>query len=289
MRFHHPSVTPPPFLAIVIWFAIWLLAPLAQAQASRPDTPRSDYPHDIRRIIERGELIVAMPNTDTPPFFFFKDGEMQGVDAELARGLAQALKVKIRFNRSAKSFNEVINVVARGEADVAICKLSRTLTRARTTLFSDPYLVLRHVLLLNRMRFAELSKGQEPASVIRQFRGSIGIIANSSYADFARQDFPLAKIVEFPGWQEVVSALKRGELDAAYRDEFEIKYLLKKDPRSSLLLRTVTLTDTEDSLGIAVAAGNYQLLGLTNLYLAQRPQKLNVEKILKLIDSPSYE
>ncbi len=270
-------------LALLAW--LLLLPFAAQAQTAQTDAATVPLAPDIRRIVARGELVVAMPRTDTPPFFYMKDGEMQGIDAELARGLAQELKVKLRFERSAASFNEVVDVVARGEADAAICKLSRTLNRARTVRYSEPYLTLRHVLALNRVRFAELAKGRDLPAVIRRFEGSVGVIAKSSYADFAQHNFPLAKIVEYPDWDTVVEALKRGEVIAAYRDEFEIKRLLKTDPRTSLHLRTVTLTDTQDSLGIAVAHDSHQLLGLINLYLAQRTEKLNVDHLLKRVES----
>ena len=266
-----------------LWALIWPF--VAQAQTSKPSSRPVEFPPDIRRIVERGELIVAMPSVDAPPFFYLKDGKMQGIDADLARGLARELNVKVRFNRAATSFNEVVDVVARGEADLAICKLSRTVSRAKTIRYSEPYLTLHHVLALNRVRFAELSKGRDLPTVIRHFEGSIGVIADSSYADFAQRNFPRARIVGFPGWDEVIAALKRGEVDAAYRDEFEIKRLLKTDPRTSLLLRTVTLTDTEDSLGIAVGHNSLQLLGLVNLYLAQRPEKLSVDKLLNQIEA----
>lgn len=241
---------------------------------------------DIRRIIERGELIVAMPKADSAPFFYVKDGQIQGIDVELAQGLANELQVRLRINRDAASFNDVVAVIARGEADVAICKLSRTIGRAKSIRFSDPYLKLRHMLAVNRIRFAALSKERDLPSVVRHFEGTIGVIASSSYVDFARRNFPKAKIVELPSWNDLVSALKKGEVDAAYRDEFEVKRLFKSNPSSSLVLRAVTLTDTQDSLAAAVHQDAHQLLALINLYLAQRPEALTIDSVLKQVEAP---
>lgn len=273
-------------LTLFVVLAGLLLWPFcAQAQTGKPDSAQQPLPPDIRRIVERGELVVALPRLDSPPFFYTKDGAMQGLDIDLAQGLARELKVSLRFDRSAANFNEVVDVIANKGADVAICKLSRTLTRAQRIRYSEPYLSLRHVLALNRVRLAEISKGRDLAAVIRHFEASIGVIANTSYVEFAHHNFPAAKIVEFADWDSAVAALKRGSVVALYRDEFEIKRLLKTDPRTSLVLRTVTLTDTQDSLGIAVAHDSHQLLGLINLYLAQRPEKLSVKDILKLIEA----
>lgn len=245
---------------------------------------RAAVPMDIQRIKARGALIVALPSFDAPPFFYSEGTTLRGLDIELAQGLAEALDVPLRFDRRAPTFNAVIDEIAKGEADVAVCKLSRTLARATRIRFSAPYLTFHHALAINRLRFADLAHGRELAAVIRHFTGSIGVIEQSSFADFAALNFPKAKLVRFRDWNAVVGALKRGDITAAYRDEFEINCLLKSDPRMALTLRSVTLTDTEDSLGIAVAPGDHQLLALIDLYLSQRTDKLTIDKVMKRFD-----
>jgi len=236
---------------------------------------------DIARIVARGELVVAMLATDTPPFFYEKQGEMMGIEVEMARDLARELQVRLRITRQARNFNDVVEVIARQEADLGISKLSRTLARAQTIRFSDPYLRLNHALVLNRLRFARLALDQPVQNVIRKFSGSIGVIANSSFANYAERNFPNAKIRPYAGWNEVVAAVRNGDVDGAYRDEFEIKHLLGSDPTASLTLRTVSFKDLEDTLGIAVGVGDPVLLAFVNQYLQQRADKLDIEKVLK--------
>ena len=71
---------------------------------------------------------------------------------------------------------------------------------------------------------------------------------------------------------------------SAYRDEFEVKRLLRADPSLSLVLRTVTLKDIEDTLGIGVAISDTTLLAYVNLFLAQRSDKLDIDKVLQALD-----
>jgi polar amino acid transport system substrate-binding protein len=72
---------------------------------------------DIKAILDRGELIVAMTEGDQPPFYYVgPDGQLAGLDATLARDIASRLGVKVSFNRSPKSFNEVVELVAQGGA-----------------------------------------------------------------------------------------------------------------------------------------------------------------------------
>lgn len=240
---------------------------------------------DIARIVTRGELVVAMLKVDTPPFFFFDDaGQWTGLEVGLAQSLAKELGVKLRFNREAGTFNAVVDLLANGQADLAISKLSRTLARTQTIAFSDAYLTLNHSLILNRVKFAQISHGRPLPEVIRNFNGSIGVIAKSSFADYARTNFPHAKVQEFPTWNEVLVALHKGEIVSAYRDEFEVKRVLKADPTVSLVLRTVTLKDLEDTLGIGVAVTDTTLLAYVNQFLAQRTEKLDIQKVLQALE-----
>lgn len=239
---------------------------------------------DIARIINRGELVVAMLGVDTPPFFYLKNGELVGLEVDLAKSIAKELKVKVRFDRSAKTFNQVIDVIARQEADIAISKLSRTLARAQMISFTDPYLRLNHAFILNRVKFAELARDRPLPVVVREFKGSIGVIAKSSFSDYASKNFQSAEIREFPSWDGVLKALERGEVMAAYRDEFEIKRILKSNPTASLTLRTVTFKDLEDTLGIAVGIQDPTLLAFVNQFLTDNTEKLTIDKVLKALD-----
>jgi ABC-type amino acid transport substrate-binding protein len=264
--------------------------PVNAAGAATKATPTplaaaSPLAPDISRIKQRGELVVAMLATDTPPFFFERNGELVGLEVDLAKSIAKALNVEIRFNREAKSFNEVVDLVAQRRADLGISKLSRTLARAQIVHFSQPYLTLNHALVINRVAFARLASNMRVEDVIREFNGSLGVIARSSFVDFAKLNFPKAKVTEYPNWKELLKAVNTGEVMAAYRDEFEIKRLLKETPSAALTLRTVTLKDLDDTLGIAVGINDPTLLSFVNQMLSQQREKLDIQKVLNALET----
>ena len=58
---------------------------------------------ELARIINRGVLIVALHEKDTPPFFYEKDGVLVGFDIELVQRIGDQLKVPLQFDRSAKT------------------------------------------------------------------------------------------------------------------------------------------------------------------------------------------
>lgn len=110
-------------------------------------------PPDVQRILDRGKLVVALLDQDNPPFFRADAADqLTGLDIDLARAIADQLGVEVEFNRSAKTFDSVIKTVYNAQADLAISKLSRTLSRAKSIRFSSPYLKMRQGLLVNRRK-----------------------------------------------------------------------------------------------------------------------------------------
>lgn len=262
---------------------IQLCSTQVASTAAAPKTTIEGYPPDIKRILNRGEIIVAMLDADSPPFFFRKDGgeEIYGLDIELAHGIAEKLGVKLKFNRAAKTFNEVVDIIARGEADVAVSKLSRTLVRAQKVLFSEPYIIFHHGLLINRLRMAQISHGQNPKAFVQNLEGKIGVIAASSYVGYAKQKFPRAEIVEYKNWLDIITAVLDGDILAAYRDELEIKKAAYGSPEAALKVQTAVLTDTEDAIAMAVNWQDSHLLYWINEYIRSLNLQLNADKLLR--------
>ncbi len=230
-------------------------------------SPRTEMPPDIQRILDRGKLIVALLGTDNPPFFMDGDTTPAGLDIKIAQGLAEALDVDLEFNRSAETFNEVVDQVYQLKADIAISKLSRTLSRAKRVRFSRPYVTMRQGLLVNRLQLAQQTQGNQVIEAIRNFNGDVGVIQGSSYVGFIKQKFPKATIREYPTWDDIVDAVVNGDIQAAYRDELEVKKIILKNPDSALRLQTIALTDTQDQIAMALPWDSEHLQDFVNQYL----------------------
>ena len=235
---------------------------------------------DMAEIKASGKLIVAIPDQRNPPFFFEDQGELKGLDIDLSKSIGQALGVEVEFNREGKSFNDAVKLVATDKADISAAKISRTLARSQTVLFSAPYITLPHAMLVNRLRFAQIAGGKSIAEVMQNYSDTIGVIANSSFVGFAKTNFPKAKIVEFATWDDVVEAVAKGVVTTAYRDAFEVKRIFKIKPDLVLTVRSVIIEDIKDTIGIAVNDKNYLLLNFLNLFLEQKNIKYTSEQIL---------
>lgn len=239
------------------------------------------YSPEIQRILDNKKLVVGMGKFESPPFFATSGDIPVGQEVEFARRLANALGVELVIRRDATTFNEVVDTVDRNDVDIAISKISITYPRALRFKFSDPYLILRHALAFNRAELAKMLNGRDLANELRNWSGEIGVIEKSSFASFARSRFPNSKVREMPNWPALVDAVIKGEVLCAYRDELEIKRIARVRPESSLVLRTVTLTDTRDSLGMVLNRDATQLQQVANLFIANQPLKLSVDGLLE--------
>ena len=133
-----------------------------------------------------------------------------------------------------------------------------------------------------KTNLAQKSQGQDLGDYIRNFDGNLGVIENSSFATFAKLRFPKANVVTFKTWGEVVDATIAGKIDAAYRDEFEVRRIAEDRPETSISLRTVTIADARDAIAVAVPWNAPRLLAMVNQVIDDRPTELNADDVIAL-------
>jgi ABC-type amino acid transport substrate-binding protein len=251
--------------------ALILLLALVPPATAQEDLSR--YPPDIRRIKERGTLIVGMYHKDVVPFMFHdSQGNFIGHEVQLAKDMAEALGVEVTFDRSPQTFNEIVDLVAAEKADLAISLISRTLIRAQKVAFSDPYITLKPNLLMNRLTVSKFAVDlEDPVESLRSLEVRIAEKKGTSYVNIARNLFPRAEVIEYPEWDDAMTAVFRGEADAALRDEIGVKNYIGSFPEQSIQLQMITLEDEKyaDPLAVAVPGGSLQLLQWVNLFLKQ--------------------
>jgi len=237
---------------------------------------------DMQRIMNRGRITVALVNTDRYPFFFTakKGGQLTGFDIDLARDIASRLGVRVEFNRKAKTFDEVIDIVARKEADLGISNLTATLNRAKRVHFTKPYLMIKNYLLVNRKSLARY-RGLSIGEMANQ-RG-IRILAEegSSYVDFASRLFPLARIIVYKDRERAIQAVLKNEVFALYESEDYATTLFKNTPELYLYLDYLVINDIKDPIAIAVHWENLHLLAWLDLYLKTERSNTTLEDIFK--------
>jgi len=237
-------------------------------------------PTDIAAIKKANVLVVAMTKKDVPPFFSGEGDDIRGLDVEIARRIGVLLGVPVQFRRDAESFAEVVEQVRDGKADIAVSKLSVTGPRLQVVRFSDPYVKLRQSLIVNRLWLSQHSQGKETYQVIRDFNGKISFVKNSSYDTFARINFPNATFLPEEKWDVIIDKVTRGDIAAAYRDEFEIKKIAFEKPDAAISTKTIAIADSSDYIAVAVNPKSIQLLSIVNYVIKNEYNNIDTKKLM---------
>jgi ABC-type amino acid transport substrate-binding protein len=274
----------PRIVAIVLLLFPCLLSAsnaLAQTAAASPTAIGAGGVRDISSIVADGVLRVAISRFDIPPFHRRRaNGTIEGKEAELAYQIGKALSVKVTFVDDAATFDEVIQLVADGRADIGLNELPQNYAAAKSVRFSAPYMTLRHALLYDRTMVAREANGGPPEDVLREFPGKIGIVAASPFVSFADQNFPWALITEYHSWDDAILGLRNHEVDALYNNEFEIRRALQDNPALHVPYGAAVMKDKLAFLTIAICDSCGRLQEFINYFIAQNRVAFSIDALL---------
>lgn len=245
----------------------------------------AEIPADIKKIISRGKIIVAVNSIDYPPFFYqTKDKKFEGFDIEMAEDIAKHLGVNIEYNRSASTFIDVVKLVENEQADIAISAISGTLSRGLNVRFSDPYLTPNQCLILNRILEVKISNHTEIDPTLLK----IAILNNASYEEFAKQNnnyfdssFKNLSIVKYDSLDQAIKDVIEGKVLGLYVDEIFANNIIKNQKLAHIYVRKKIVTDAIDPISIALNWKSPNLTYWINLYI-KRMKNNGKEKFLTL-------
>jgi polar amino acid transport system substrate-binding protein len=261
---------------------VWIAALLACLTASLPSqaAAQSASSRDLKTIVESGVLRVALTRFNLPAFHWRSEGAIVGPEAELAKQIARALGINVEFLDRAPSFDGVVDEVALGRAEIGISKLSQTYYRLARVRFSEPYITLRHALLFERAAVGKSSGSRPPEEALRQFSGRIGVIRGSAYVDFGRRNFPTAQVVEMANWNTAIEELVARRVNALYRDEFEIRRVLRTRPTLNVHFGAAIITDQNAYLSVAICDSCSKLQEFINYHITQTKGTFTLKGLL---------
>lgn len=207
----------------------------------------------LSKVEEKGTLVVAL-NPEFAPFEFktLVDGKdtLVGADIELAKAIGEELGVDVEF--STMSFDNVLNSVQNGKADIAISGISATEERAKVYDFSVPYYTSTNKLIINKVNAEKYTDLESLATA------TIGTQKGSIQEQIATEQFSTGTILSLTSNGELVNELKSQKLDALIFEEPIAKaYVAKND---DLMILDVEITSNySDAYAIALPKGSTAL------------------------------
>ena len=239
--------------ALIIFFSILSLV-LPDAHAG-----------EIDRIRNKGEIMVSV-NKGYPPFCIVGKDGITGLDVELARIIADHLGVKVKFIMPDLYKDQIPNLLA-GESDIIIAAMTRTVDRGLQVAFTEPYFEISQAALVERDMVEPLANSYFDLVDIKGIR--IGVKANTTIENFARELFPAEAIKTFPDHPEAVEALVKGEVDATVHDSPFVQMWAQTHPDLSKRIKPLLAPVTKEYYGFAIRKGDPDFLNWLNLLITQ--------------------
>ncbi len=198
--------------------------------------------------VQSGKLTAC---TDVPyaPFEFEENGAFDGIDIELVRAVAGRLSLEPDFKDV--DFDSIFTALNAGQCDIVASSVSITEERLKTLDFSAGYFTINQSLLVR--------KGDEATyGDLDKLKGrTIGVQSETTGADYARANAEGSTIREFTGADDLFSALKAGQVDAALQD-LPVNAYHAQTSGDSVVAKTFTEAEQEQ-YGFAMKKGSTAL------------------------------
>lgn len=200
--------------------AMWL-APQGPAVGEQ----LASAPALLDQIVQRGVLRVGTTG-DYKPFTYLDPatGRFEGLDIEQARGIADALGVKLDIVQT--SWPQLATDFSAGKFDMAIGGVSITLDRAKKGYFSIPY------LREGKTPIARCADRDKYSTIADIDRPEVRVVVNPGGTNerFARANLKTAPLRVFPDNRAIFEEIAQGRADVMMTDASETRYQSKLHP-----------------------------------------------------------
>lgn len=148
-----------------------------------------------------------------PPLAFKKNGQLEGIEVDFAGRLGKALGrevvlVETPWDDLSKALLEDKTI------DVVMSGTSITEKRKEKVDFTEPYMSIGQMVLLRNSDYPRLHN----AAGLNKATLRIGFTSNTTSEQYARANYPNAKLVGFPDTDAGVAALRDKKIDAFIAD-----------------------------------------------------------------------
>jgi polar amino acid transport system substrate-binding protein len=210
--------------------------------------------------------------TDYPPLAFEREGELVGIEAELAVKLGQALGRRVRFH--AVERKALIPALERGEVDVLMAGMSVTPERSTRVRFIEPYAEVGQMALMRRDALGWL--GGEIG--LRRSGSRVGFVRGTTGEVYVRGQLPGAIPVALETLEEGERALRAGEVDYLVHDA-PTAWRLGMDPNDRELIGLFEPL-TDEALAWAVRKDDEALGDRLDALVSEWKERGEIEAIL---------
>lgn len=210
--------------------------------------------------------LVMVTEAGFAPYEYYENGEVVGVDVDIAREIAKYLGKTLVVKDIA--FDSIINEVKTGKADFGAAGISYSENRAKNVDFSINYAVSKQVVIVNNN--SSITNVNEIGN--KKIAVQLGSIADT----FVTERFKNANVVRQKKYLAAIEDLKTGKVDCVVMDELPAQEIVSKNEGIKILDGSLT----NDSYGMVVKKGNKELLDAINVVLQKLKDKGKIDEFI---------
>lgn len=189
--------------------------------------------------------LVLVTEAGFAPYEYYEDGEIVGVDIDIAKEIAKELDKKLVIKDV--SFDFVISEVKSGKADFAAAGISITPERAKEVDFTKEYTISNQVVVV---------KKDSPIKDFEDIKNKKIAVQLGTVADlYVEENYKNAIIVSHKKYLSAVEDVKTGKADCIIMDELPAKAIVAENDNLKILDGVLF----QDKYGMIVKKGNDEL------------------------------
>lgn len=210
----------------------------------------------LNRILKNGELVVGTTGSQPPLNVTAKDGEIIGLDADIAKAIATEMGVKLRFETM--PFPELLPALYADKVDLILSSMTMTPKRNLKVAFIGPYYISGKGMLTKTQMIATLQAAED----LNDPKFKLATLKASTSQEFVEKTVPRATLVTAKSYDEALGLLFEDKIDVLIADYPFCAFTAFRHREKGLVSGQARLTF--EPLGIAVKEDTLLINWLTN-------------------------
>ena len=212
-----------------------------------------------------GGTLVMATNAEFPPYEYYEDGDIVGIDVEIAKAIAAKLGMELQIEDMA--FDAIIPAVTSGKADFGAAGMTVTEERQRSVELTDTYANSNQVAIV---------KEDSDITGSDALAGKIIGVQLGTTGDALATEIKDATVERYNKGLEAVQSLTQGKIDAVVIDQATAEAFVKKTEGIKILEEKMS----EEEYAIAIKKGNMELVEKMNEAIKELKEEGKIDEIV---------
>ena len=211
-------------------------------------------------------------SADFPPYEYFENDEIVGIDPDIARAIGEYLGLEVKLHDM--DFNSIIASIQSGKMDGGAAGFTVTEERKKSVNFTDTFTKTSQVVIIRKD--SDINKIDDLSS--KKIGTQLGTIGDT----MAKDDFGEENVSSFNKVPDAILALQSKKIDAVILDKEPAKNFVSANKD----LAIIDSPYLEEEYAIAVSKDNPELLAAMNEAIGHLKETGEIDRIMGKYQNP---